>query len=1059
MQTTELKTEKNTATGIKNNAEDTKNQQINAQLNRLSAQNYLQNLARERPHVGEGLQRTLNSLHANLNKSLVLSDEELKALANKGCQDLPYTNLSCKLIDRDKNLQDTAARLLSTADSFVRAKDSSSNLKKVFQDLPATLREGSDTGNALAKAVTEGLATLGSHKNMGAGLIRDLSVRGIYISADEPGNGEKNAATRVLKSTVSFIRDNSQDILKELKGYAGSAESIVKAEPYASKEESDLQSSQNASLKASAGKDNSTYLDIFKKNSDLQNENIPLSSEPSERIKQIIARAAEKARRSNLIRTESSNKNSANNTSYDNKGSSKLRELASRASSLERQFRSERQKIAQDGKLPDPAPSPDEKTGLSMQSITSQDNLNTLKSNNAAASNISNLNNAQVKISYSAVQSSFFGSLATVPGMDLPLQDFNQDELKAFAAVSEAQALSSKRVISQVLSEQQRLMAEDGANKNVADSTVPASDDQNLNEDETTAAKAVDDTVKVKDGALKDGNTDKIKEDTEINNNAHDPALKKNAISEQKQAFDEQNNTEEDLSIKAGNKAQEAQSADKRAADPEDLQISAENDSAYVSSKVNSAEDSSQDPDQVQKAPPADEKRAADTAFNAFIRDTAFADDVELKNDIPLKGVADKNANDQAAQDTKLSQMAVANAKALDDSRSQNISRQQDEIPDLIQSSTDSASHVKTMVKDEIPDRNKDTLADTDKFREKSFDNIAAGPLPSVASSVTTGGSMPIPEQSMIEGTTADSEGGLFRKIAALFSKEGNDSVKSNTQSIAAAQVSLKAPSMNTPFDVYLKSLNAAAADNSLPESIKKEALELKKKLLSPLSDLTAADSWLSFVTGPMSPQSPRAIALQQWAFLLLCMRFKQLGKSVSGFLKKKSLTALDDILEGLVDKSDESRGKLERLCDETLEQISRLQKKDENAHPLLNRALPLPPAYDGGKEGALLIRRTQEDQKNVWHLTFQFDLEKSGAVEIKAVAAFPEIRISFAADTLAGLKAVQDHSVTLAQTLESLGFEPKASAPRLGRIRPLAGVSDEKHPLDDPATGISLEI
>ncbi len=461
----------------------------------------------------------------------------------------------------------------------------------------------------------------------------------------------------------------------------------------------------------------------------------------------------------------------------------------------------------------------------------------------------------------------------------------------------------------------------------------------------------------------------------------------------------------------------------------------------------------------VRKVSPADEKRPADTAFNAFIRDTAFADDVELKNDVPLKGAADKNVKDQAAQDPKLSQMAVANAKALDNSSSQNISKKQHEIPDLIQKSTDPASSLKAMVKDEIPGRNKDTLADTDKSREKSFDNIAASPLPSVASSVTTGGSMPIPEQSRIEGTTADSEGGLFRKIAALFNKGGNDSVESKTQSIAAAQVSLKVPSMNTPFDVYLKSLSAAAADNSLPESIKKEALELKNKLLSPLSDLTAADSWLSFVTGPMSPQSPRAIALQQWAFLLLCMRFKQLGKSVSGFLKKKSLTTLDDALEGLVDKSDESSSKLERLCDETLEQISRLQKKDENAHPLLNRALPLPPAYDGGKEGALLIRRTQEEQKNVWHLTFQFDLEKSGAVEIKAVAVFPEIRISFAADTLAGLKAVQDHSVTLAQTLESLGFEPKASAPRLGRIRPLAGVSDEKHPLDDPATGISLEI
>ena len=318
---------------------------------------------------------------------------------------------------------------------------------------------------------------------------------------------------------------------------------------------------------------------------------------------------------------------------------------------------------------------------------------------------------------------------------------------------------------------------------------------------------------------------------------------------------------------------------------------------------------------------------------------------------------------------------------------------------------------------------------------------------------------MPIPQESKIEATTASSEGGLFKKIASLFSRNSNEATVTQTTSIAASEVSLKAPSMNTPFDVYLKSLNIVAADTTLPENVRKEAADLKSKLLSPISDLATADSWLSFVTGPLSPQSPRAVALQQWAFLLLCMRFKQLGKSVSGFLKNNSFSPLDDALEGLIDNSDESKNKIEKLTHEALDQISRLQKRDENAHPLINRFIPLPPSYDGGKEGGMMIRKADTEDKPVWHLTFQFDLENLGAIEIKAVASFPEIRISFATETLEGLKAVQNHSVELAQTLEQMGLEPKASAPRLGRIRPLDGDREEKALDQDPSSGISLEI
>ncbi len=1035
MQTTELKTDKTIATDIKSTAEKNKTQNNTAQLNRQSALNYLQTLAKERPDVSEGLQRTLSSLHSNLSKDIECSDKVLRSQGQNGSSDTPYTNLSGKLIDRDKNLQDSTAKLLSTAEGFVRGRDASATLKKAFNDLPLSLKEGSSTGNAIAKAVTEALAELSCHKTMGAGLIRDLSVRGIYLSADEPSIKQKNATTRLLSSTVSFIKNNSHDVLKHIAIYDGNDAPDEAGEAV-------VQNSKEPSLRSSAlqnDRNNDTYLDIFKKNNTDPNENNTLPSEPSERIKQIIARAAEKARRSNLIRTESSVKNSSGNDNTA-QNTTNLRELASRASSLERQFRIERQKIAEGGKLPDPAQYPDDqnakKTETTMSKVSSN-TLNVAASGNSPSSKISNLDNAQVKISYSAVQSSFFGSMASVPGMDLPLQDFNADELKTFAAVSEAQVLSSKHVISQVLSEQQRLMSEDG------DSTALADPNENIGNNSNTQSSAVsnlktDPAMKTleqdnSDNASKLKNTSsQEKSDQEVSADS----LKKNITCEQAT-----------LSVSEG-KSEDAVATQTDTAEKKDSEIKDE-ESVFAplakEDEVNPQINAKVQDYDVESTASSDKKDTANVAVN----ESTVTKDIIKENDPRIKDSLKTNQNN-----VSLSEMALANAKALDASAlPSNISQE-------IDSEEINTTHLQSNTEPKRGDINESlTVKDSDAYIDDAENITLSAPLPSVASSVTTGGSMPIPEQSKIEVATANSEGGLFRKIASLFSKNSNENAVQKTQSIAASEVSLKVPSMNTPFDVYLKSLSAVASDSTLAESIKKEALELKNKLLSPLSDLTAADSWLSFVTGPMSPQSPRAIALQQWAFLLLCLRFKQLGKNVAGFLKKKNLSSLDDALDALADTSDDVKKRLEKLCSESLEQISRLQKRDENTHPLLNRPLPLPPSYDGGKEGALMIRKSEDEQKNVWHLTFQFDLKALGAIEIKAVAAFPEIRLSFATETLEGLKAVQNHSVELAQTLENLGFEPKASAPRLGRIRPLSGSHDEKGLADDPAAGISLEI
>ncbi len=341
-------------------------------------------------------------------------------------------------------------------------------------------------------------------------------------------------------------------------------------------------------------------------------------------------------------------------------------------------------------------------------------------------------------------------------------------------------------------------------------------------------------------------------------------------------------------------------------------------------------------------------------------------------------------------------------------------------------------------------------------------------PLPSAAAFVKRGGNMPIPEQSKPELSGVIKDGGLFSKLAALFTKSAPEPAVNNskpvlmTPEISAGNALMRA----NPLDHFMKALSLAAQNPVLPKELRREAKTLSSKLLDPISDLSSANGWLSFVQGPMSPDSPRAVAMQQWAFLLLCLRYKQLGKSVNSLLKKSKAgdLNLDDALDDMLLNHPDSKDDIENLSKETLSQIARLQNKPgDNNNPLLMRYLPLPPTYEGGREGSLFINKEQRpQQKAVWHLSFNFDLKDLGWVEIKAAACLPEVKLSFATEKLQGLKAVQDHVDDLTASLAKLGLEPSASAPRLGSLSMLPQKEEKaevKAQPQEPATGISVQI
>ncbi len=312
---------------------------------------------------------------------------------------------------------------------------------------------------------------------------------------------------------------------------------------------------------------------------------------------------------------------------------------------------------------------------------------------------------------------------------------------------------------------------------------------------------------------------------------------------------------------------------------------------------------------------------------------------------------------------------------------------------------------------------------------------------PPGASAVTTGQSSPIPEQSIIEDVPVVKEGGIFtRFVSSLFKKDRNEddidigSISTNNN----VQIKPNHIAKSSPLDDMMYSLKMLSANKDLPKEIQDQANAYIKSLSNPVDDLVSVNNWLNFVTGPLSPSSPQALALHQWAFFILCIRFQQLGKSVDKFLKKNDLSSISqnmlETISNIKGKADEST--TSKMLDETLGQVERLQQltQNNNIHPLLNRYIPIPPNYEGGREGSFNIEK--DEKENAWNLNFVFDIKDLGAIEIKAVAKLPEVNISVVTSNLKALQKVQDLMSELTYNLQQYGLTTRNVSSRLGRVK-----------------------
>ena len=313
------------------------------------------------------------------------------------------------------------------------------------------------------------------------------------------------------------------------------------------------------------------------------------------------------------------------------------------------------------------------------------------------------------------------------------------------------------------------------------------------------------------------------------------------------------------------------------------------------------------------------------------------------------------------------------------------------------------------------------------------------------AAAITQGQSEPIPEKSVVDNVADVKEKtGFFSKIASIFGKKTVESPKNVAESVTTPVATtpnlMTLMSKSSPLDSLMYSLKVQANNTALPDALREDAKNYLDKLENPIDDLPSVANWLNFTSGPMSPTSPQALALHQWAFMLLSIRFAQLGKSVDKFLKK-AVDLMEDRFDETLDEmkaSIDAKGKnnIPSLLDETLDQIVRYQNQNKENLPLLFQYIPLPPTYDGGREGGFNARPViEEDGKKSWHLNFVFDLENLGPIEIKAEAKLPELKLSVVASTFNGLQKVQEALPTLKEKLQDLGITTRNATARMGKV------------------------
>ena len=1024
----------NKALTIVNNTEsqNSKSTAQKAVLNLNSSKKCLEIISRQVGLLPKDVNKAFNSLQTNLNiyikdpsqaKDVVAEPNQAKAS--------PLYTLTTKVINRDLKLADRISQDLSNVNRLVRTKDVSAVLLSKVAKLPQVLKEGSPLGDALGKVVLESAVALTNQKNMGAGLERDLAVKNVYLQEKSLSIRQTQAVQKTLSASLAYIESNQPEILATIK------ESV---EPPKEAHKNSTAYVMTRYLRKALNEfpEDSTYLDMFKqKKTEAGDGNgDELSEITSKRIHDLIAKAAKTARDGNLIPTgheiREANSQSkiqalssvrslnpqeiakeANNQSDPTQLS--LSQLAARAAKLQEQFRIERQRMVAEGKLPDPAQMPEPPKAptkpnlpkvsetldnnetdesLSAQERVIQALSKAAKRSSIVASSLNALNNeknettkvsdtllsSSVKISYKAIQNPNFGQLDAAPGMTIPVADF---KLQQIADASQVSDFSSPRTLSEVLKQQSQLNEMKDHN-NVKEEVLDNAPKEDISSDKENAdlnGEYIDKT---------ESNKNQLIDDSSLN-------------------LDDEKASDFDSTKEAPQNTEYEANIDQNSLPDEIL-----SDNQTSSDSVAISDD--------------DLEKNFTSQGNVLLNQNSNNTDLDISNKSSPDEVYLNKTSINLGKLTEAQAYAQSEIEKAQSNKAQNILENTIPLDELENN---------TKPSDAVLDEKSQAIAQSATQINPKADSLGQTTLTTpAAAAITSGGANPLPKKSVIENQSLPKESGFFTKIANIFGHKDNQISSSNGISKTLVDIN----NLNqSPLDTLLTKLQEKAQNESLATPIRESASKLIKALNEPVANLPSVQNWLNFTSLPLSPSSPQAIALHQWAFLILSLRFSQLGKSVQKFLKENNKDENLDKKLAVINKNFPKKDEtISDLIEDTFAQIDRLQKlseKEDENHPL-GPYLPLPPQYDGGNEGSLSLERFKDDdEKDGYHLKFKFDLKDLGPIEIRATLKHPELKLNIITQNLKTLQKVQELLPTLTSNLQNLGLTTRPPSVRLGHV------------------------
>lgn len=338
-------------------------------------------------------------LPSALQHSLLVLTAQLQKLLNKKTSPkentLTLKRLCLTLIERDPVLQDRVAQDLSSSQKLICTKDAKLELANKFKSLCSGINENTQAFASLLRFLCEILLNLTNRKLLGAGLEHDLLSANIAVPNSNLSIRHQIYTERMLQALLSYISLNQQDYLLNASVLNKETSKTPKRRLNSQRTTAQIMTHY---LKRALEEfpQGSNYLDSFKhrQSPEVQKYQDELSEQTAKRIHDIIAKAANIAKAGNLIgkaqneqpdfEAFASKRHHLAQTLKDNNenlssDASKLslKELAARAARLQEQFRKERQRLAAEGKLPDPAQMPKLAPSLSKEAVKEQKNEHT----------------------------------------------------------------------------------------------------------------------------------------------------------------------------------------------------------------------------------------------------------------------------------------------------------------------------------------------------------------------------------------------------------------------------------------------------------------------------------------------------------------------------------------------------------------------------------------------------------------------------------------------------------------------------------------------------------